>query len=61
MARSVQEITEYLKTKFVEDSTLQQVYDLEEGKTFDEQFSKVSIEARLIDAFAWTSWALESI
>mgnify|MGYP001025729976 FL=1 len=61
MARSVQEITEYLKTKFVEDSTLQQVYDLEEGKTFDEQFSKVSIEARLIDAFAWTSWGLESI
>ena len=38
MARSVQEITEYLKTKFVEDSTLQQVYSLEDGKMFDEQF-----------------------
>lgn len=61
MARSVQEITEFLKVKFVEDSTLQQVYGLEDGKTFDEQFSKVSIEARLIDVFAWASWGLESI
>ena len=61
MARSIQEITEYLKEKFISNGTLQQVYGLEDGKTFDEQFSKASIEARMMDVFASASWLLENV
>lgn len=61
MARSVQEIADYLKSEFVANGLLQEVYGLVDGKSFDEQFSKTSIEARLIDVFASSSWLLESI
>lgn len=61
MARSVQEIAGYLKERFVGNGTLQQVYELQNEKTFDEQFSKASIEARMIDVFASGSWLLENI
>lgn len=61
MARSVQEIAERLKGEFVSNGLLQEVYGLESGKSFDEQFSRTSIEARLIDVFASASWLLENI
>jgi len=61
MARSVQEIADYLKGQFVANGLLQEVYGLESGKDFDGQFSKTSIEARLIDVFASSSWLLENI
>lgn len=61
MARSVQEIADYLKSEFVANGLLQEVYGLTDGKGFDEQFSKASIESRLIDVFASSSWLLENI
>ena len=61
MARSIQEITEYIKEQFVANQTLQELYGLTPGKTFDGQFSKVSIEARLIDVFASAAQVLEQI
>lgn len=61
MARSVQEIADYLKSEFAANGLLQEVYGLIDGKSFDEQFSKTSIEARLIDVFASSSWLLENI
>lgn len=61
MARSLQEITGHIKERFVANGALQELYGLTPGKTFDEQFSKVSIEARLIDVFASAAQVLERI
>lgn len=59
MARSIQDIAEHIKGKFIENATLQELYGLSPEKTFDAQFSKASIEARLIDVFASAAWVLE--
>mgnify|MGYP003364133149 CR=1 FL=1 len=61
MARDIQEIKAQLKTAFVENITLQELYGLDAAKGFDEQFSKVSIEARLIDVFGAGAWVLEQL
>lgn len=61
MARTIQEIAEFIKEKFVANASLQELYGLVSERTFDEQFSKTSIEARLIDVFASAAWALEQI
>lgn len=61
MARDILDIKEDLKASFVGDATLQEFYGLDETKGFDEQFSKVSIEARLIDVWAAAAWVLETL
>ncbi|MPM95997.1 hypothetical protein SDC9_143153 [bioreactor metagenome] len=43
------------------NSTLQEAYSLDTSKTFDEQFSKVSLEAIFTYVFAVSIWALESL
>ena len=48
MARTVSEISQSIKAAFVTDETLNDAYSLETGKSFDEQFSKVSLEAIII-------------
>jgi hypothetical protein len=45
MARNINEILQELRSAFVADPTLAAAYGLDPTKTFDEQFSKVSIEA----------------
>lgn len=61
MARTIQEIGTYIKTLFVSDETVQEVYGITTDKTFDEQFSKVSLEAILIYVFASSVWLLEQL
>lgn len=45
MARDILDIKTQLKATFVDNVTLQELYGLDTTKGFDEQFSKVSIEA----------------
>lgn len=59
MARTIQEIGTYIKTLFIENESVQEAYGLAPGKTFDEQFSKVSLEAILIYVFSSSAWLLE--
>lgn len=61
MARTIQEIGTYIKTLFIENETVQEAYGLAPGKTFDEQFSKVSLEAILIYVFSSSAWLLEQL
>lgn len=45
MARTLDEIKQAIRADFVANITLQEAYGLDPAKTFDEQFSKVSLEA----------------
>lgn len=57
--RSINEIVQSIRAAFVANSTLQEAYELDTSKTFDEQFSKVSIEAVITYIMAYAIWALE--
>lgn len=59
--RTLDEIKQEIRANFVSDTTLQQAYGLDAGKTFDEQFSKVSIEAIITYVFAFSLWVFENI
>ncbi|WP_196039242.1 hypothetical protein [Bacteroides nordii] len=59
--RTIQEISAYLKECFTANETIQSLYELNLEKTFDEQFSKVSIEAVLIYIFSSSVWVLEQM
>lgn len=61
MTRTINEISEGVKEAFVADEVIREVYDLQSGLTFDAQFSKVSIEARLIYVFASAVWLMEQL
>ena len=52
MARTIQEIRRSISEAFIADPTIQAGYKLAPGKTFEEQFSKVSLEAILFWVFA---------
>ena len=59
--RTIQEISAQLKESFLTNETIQSIYELNPDKTFDEQFSKVSIEAVLIYIFSASVWLLEQL
>lgn len=59
--RTLNEIIAAIKADFVASVTLQNLYGIDETRTFDEQFSKVSIEAVLIYVFAVALWISEQI
>lgn len=61
MTRTINEISEEIKEAFVADEVIREVYGLQAGLTFDAQFSKVSIEARLIYVFASAVWLMEQL
>lgn len=61
MARTTQDIRRSISEAFITDPTIQQGYHLTPGKTFEEQFSKVSLEAILFWAFASAIHALEEL
>lgn len=52
------EIKNSMTREFVNHETIQQVYGLTQDKTFDEQFSKVSIENILFDIVSYTVYLL---
>ena len=59
--RTIQEISAQLKESFLTNETIQSLYELNPAKTFDELFSKVSIEAVLIYIFSASVWLLEQL
>ncbi len=59
MARTVSEIKNEITGRFVSDQTIMKLYDLDPDKTFDEQFTKVSIESILFYTVAYALWLLE--
>jgi hypothetical protein len=59
--RSLNDIRASIRQSFVANTTLQTAYGLDPTLTFEQQFSRVSIEAALIDVFALCSYALEAI
>lgn len=59
--RTIHEISVQLKESFLTNETIQSIYELNPDNTFDEQFSKVSIEAVLIYIFSASVWLLEQI
>jgi hypothetical protein len=61
MARTLNEIYDQLTTNFVNNATIQQRYGLTPGQTFDQQFSKVSLEAALFHVVSYSIWILESL
>jgi hypothetical protein len=61
MARTVDVISAEIKAAFVASDALASAYALDRSKTFDEQFSKVSLEALLINVVAYAHYVIERI
>lgn len=61
MARSISEIKESMTRVFMADEAVRELYEIEEGRSFDECFSVVSIENVLFYAVAACCHVLEVI
>lgn len=61
MARTIEDIGKKIKETLVANETIREAYGLVSGQTFEEQFSKVSIEAILIYVVASSIWILEQL
>lgn len=61
MARSITEIKQGMTEAFTANDTIKALYDLTDGKTFEEQFSKASLESILFYIVAVAVWTLESL
>jgi hypothetical protein len=61
MARSTTEIKKQMTDSFIQNETVISKYGLTEGKTFDQEFSKVSLEFILFSVFAFVIFVLESL
>ncbi|MBQ4278363.1 MAG: hypothetical protein IJC16_00220 [Rikenellaceae bacterium] len=59
--RTLNEILSVIKADFVAEPIIAEAYGLDPDKTFDEQFSKVSLEGAVIYVFALGMWLLEQI
>lgn len=57
--RTLNDITNDLKSSFVSNGELVAMYGLDSAKTFDEQFSKVSFEALIINIVALACYLVE--
>ena len=61
MARTIEDISRGIKESFVANATLAEAYNLQAGLTFDEQFSKLSVESVMIFIISSAIWTLESL
>ena len=61
MTRTISDIRREIAAAYIADPTIQHAYKLTAGKTFEEQFSKVSLESILFWAFASAVWTLETL
>lgn len=61
MARTINDISTAIKQSFIDNARLRSVYSLDVSKSFDEQFSAVSIEAILINIVATVAAGLENL
>lgn len=60
MARTLPEILSELKANFVANTTIQSIYGLTPGNTFEQEFSVVSFEGLLLYIIAFHTWGLEN-
>jgi len=61
MSRTITQISLEIKASFVADVELANSYGLDQAKTFDEQFSRVSLEMLILYIVAVSVWTLEKI
>ncbi len=61
MSRKREEIKREMTDNFLDNEIVRERYQLVEGKNFDEQFSKMSIENLLFDVVAFAVWVLEQL
>ena len=61
MARSIKEIKDSMTSTFIQERAVISGYGLNSKKTFDQQFSNVSIESILFYCFAVAVWSLEKL
>lgn len=61
MARTVTEIKKQITDTWMSDENIQQKYELDTSKTFEQQFSKVSLESILFYVVALGHWILENL
>lgn len=61
MARTIDEIKAEMTSTFIAEDAVISSYGLDSSKTFDQQFSKASIESILFYVFAAALWALEKL
>lgn len=61
MARTIEEIKKDMTDSFIQNQAVISAYGLTAGKTFSEQFSRVSIESILFYVFAAALWSLEKL
>lgn len=61
MARTIEEIKADMTANFVKQRAVISAYGLDGKKTFDQQFSRVSIESILFYVFAAALWTLEKL
>lgn len=60
-ARTLTEILTTIRQAWIDNATLAALYDLEISKTWDEQFSKVSLESLLTYIMAYATFIYENI
>jgi hypothetical protein len=61
MARTIKEIADSIKEAFVNSVLLRGLYGLNENKTFEEQFSSVSVESLIIETHAAAAASIEAM
>lgn len=61
MARTIAEIKKEITDYFVRNETIQALYELDPEKSFEDQFSKVSLESILFYVVAVSVWTLEKL
>jgi len=61
MARSLEDIKGQMTSAFIADGTIQELYGLTPGNTFEQEFSKVSLENILFNIVAFAIWSLENL
>lgn len=61
MARTIAEIKQEMTNAFIADETIKALYELEPGKDFEAQFSKISLESILFYIVATCAWTLETL
>lgn len=61
MARTIAEIKKEMTDYFVRNETIQALYELDPEKSFEDQFSKISLESILFYVVAVSMWTLEKL
>jgi len=61
MARKIEDIKKEMTRSFIENDEIKRIYGLNEGKSFEDEFSSVSLESILFYIVAFAMWTLEKL